>query len=276
MNKQKILLIFLVFNLICIPISTIKAYTNMDENPYLECVTYNIWDLNNSISERLHQVVFKSPDTFYISGEYILNEDVFLIRFNESQTSLEEFNCSVFEWGGDNQDYFGKSIIDSSGDIYITGSTFSFGAGERDIFLTKINKLGQSLWNRTWGYSSVDAINSDFGGIALDSEENVYVTGLTMQPGIISNVVILKYDPFGIQLWNRTWGIENQDNKPKEIYIDEDDQIYISGVSYGASSSHFLLMYDKIGNKIWETSWVVPMGLAPSLLNSFLFTEENI
>ena len=82
--------------------------------------------------------------------------------------------------------------------------------------------------------------------------------------------------PFGEQLWNRTWGTKNQDDKPKEIHIDEDDQIYISGVSYGVSSKHFLLKYDRLGNKTWETSWGVPMGLAPSYLEDLLFTGENI
>jgi len=275
MKKHWITPIFIIFTIFCMTISTTKAYSNVKENTALKCIAYNIWDLNNSEQEFFGQLIFEWPDTFYIGGEY-LHDDVFLVRFNESQTSLEELNLSVYEWGGNNTDYFGKADIDSSGDIYITGSTLSFGAGNRDIFITKMDESGQSLWNRTWGYSYVDVIDSDFGGLAIDSEDNAYIAGVTAQSGISANVCLVKYDPFGEQLWNRTWGTENQEDRPKEIHIDEDDQIYISGVSYGVSSKHFLLKYDKLGNKTWETSWGVPMGLSPSYLEDFLFTGENI
>ena len=161
MKKQRIIISSLIFIIFCITISNVEAYTNMLESPNIECISYNIWGFNNSRADGLRQVNFESPDTFYMVGVYIPCEDVFLVKFNESETSLEELNCSLYEWGGANLEDFGEFVIDSTDNIYITGFTSSFGAGDNDIFLTKLDKSGQSLWNRTWGYSDFDAIDSE-------------------------------------------------------------------------------------------------------------------
>ena len=91
--------------------------------------------------------------------------------------------------GGSGDDYGHGIALDSTGDVYVTGSTTSTdfptmnplqtangGAGKADSFVTKINATGSALIYSTYLGGSGD----DYGsGIALDSAGNAYVTGYT-------------------------------------------------------------------------------------------------
>jgi len=275
MKKQTSALILLILLTFSITISSIRAYSTVNEDPKLKCISYNFWNPNNTGWETFYQVDIKTPDTFYIAGETSEDlGDIFLMEFNESQTSLEELNCSLYEWGGGNLEDFGGFAIDPQNNIYITGNTYSFGAGNSDIFLTKMDKYGQSLWNRTWGTADYEAIDSEFGGIVIDSEENVYITGFSIEPGISEEVCIIKYAPSGAQLWNRTWKTGDVQNRPMHMIIDVNDNIYIAGTSF---FHNFLLCYDKLGNLEWETSWEVPFGFGlNSYVNDLLLSGGNV
>jgi Big-like domain-containing protein/beta-propeller repeat-containing protein len=90
--------------------------------------------------------------------------------------------------GGSSQDY-GRSItVDSAGNAYVTGNTNStnfptmnplqptYGGGNSDAFVTKLNPSGSSLVYSTYFGGSL----ADFGfGIAVDSSGYAYVTGDT-------------------------------------------------------------------------------------------------
>ena len=94
--------------------------------------------------------------------------DIFIAKFNSSGT--QQWNTT---WGGDDEDYGNDITLDNSGNIYITGSTYSFGVGYGDVFIAKYNNSGTLLWDTTWGGGSVDQGH----GIALDSSSNIYITG---------------------------------------------------------------------------------------------------
>ena len=56
-------------------------------------------------------------------------------------------------WGGVGDDSGLTVVVDSSENIYLSGSTTNFGTGGEDVALIKYNNLGEQQWNRSWGES---------------------------------------------------------------------------------------------------------------------------
>jgi hypothetical protein len=115
------------------------------------------------------------------------NGDVFVMKLNSSATSI---TYSTFLGGSDIDATFnGGLAIDSSGNAYITGATFSTSfpgvsgsslqaanAGGIDGFITRINAAGTAIdWSTFLGGTSDDIVI----GAALDGSGNIYVTGWT-------------------------------------------------------------------------------------------------
>ena len=92
--------------------------------------------------------------------------------------------------GGAGDDYAYGIAVDSSGNAYVIGCTnsinfptipgafqTSYGGGNYDAFITKLNAAGSALVYSTYlGGSSEDGA---FNGIAVDASGNAYVTGYT-------------------------------------------------------------------------------------------------
>ena len=78
--------------------------------------------------------------------------DVYLIKTDASGDTLW-----TRTYGGPDGDR-GHSVQQTAdGGYIIAGSTNSFGAGRRDVYLIKTNAQGDTLWTRTYGGSDDDA-----------------------------------------------------------------------------------------------------------------------
>jgi uncharacterized delta-60 repeat protein len=176
-------------------------------------------------------------------------DDAILVKYDKYGT----YQWSA-TWGGADDDSGEDLIIDSAKRTYITGFTESFGKGGCDAFLIKFDSSGLQLWNRTWGGSS-----HDFGrGIASDPAGNVYIAGDSLSFGAGSkDMILVKYDQHGIQIWNKTWGGPNHD-AGRGIAIDSDGNVYIVGETSsfgGAGTSAFLTKYNSMGTQIWNLTF---------------------
>jgi hypothetical protein len=184
-------------------------------------------------------------DTSY-NGVYC---DVFVSKLNASGTALV---YSTY-LGGGSSDVGSDIAIDSSGNTYITGYTYSDfpttpGAfdtsynGPEDVFVSKLNASGTVLvystylgaWDRDYGY-----------GIAVDSSGNAYITGFTWSsnfpttPGAfdisldgLSNVFVTKLNASGTALVYSTY-LGGGDDEGHDIAIDGLGNAYITGYTRG-------------------------------------------
>jgi uncharacterized delta-60 repeat protein len=145
--------------------------------------------------------------------------DVLLVKYNSSGD--QQWNAT---WGGSGYEQANGAAADPSGNVYVGGYTYSFGAGDLDAFLVKYDSSGNQLWNTTWGGASYD---SGYG-VTTDSAGNVYMAGYAGSFG--SNALLLEYDPSGNQVWNRTWGAVS--TWGFDVAIDSSGKIYMSGYGY--------------------------------------------
>jgi hypothetical protein len=155
--------------------------------------------------------------------------------------------------GGSRSDLGTSIAVDADGNAYVTGSSqssdfptsagafqTSFGGGNADAFVTKLNPTGSAIVYSTYlGGSGLDAARR----IAVDAAGNAYVVGPTgssdfpTTPGALqttfgggySDAFVTKLDPTGSALVYSTYlGGTNQDDG-SGISVDADGNAYVTG-----------------------------------------------
>jgi hypothetical protein len=130
-----------------------------------------IWNAADDHDE-LTAIHFDSSDNIYLTGWTGVRSycNVTLIKINDQGTYQWKRS-----WGGSSVDEPCLLVSDSVDNVYVAGETRSFGAGLYDIFLIKYNSTGDFLGEYIWGGNAMETLNM----IALDSFENLYLTGKT-------------------------------------------------------------------------------------------------
>ena len=134
--------------------------------------------------------------------------------------------------GSDDDEPYGIAV-DSEHSVYVTGWAESHGFGGRDASIAKYDLFGVLQWQRTLGGAS----SEEGRGIAVDSSDNVYITGQS-----VGNCIIAKYDKSGSIQWQRILGGSAQGYG---IAIDSLDNVYICGNA--ASNGILIAKYDSSG-----------------------------
>jgi len=145
---------------------------------------------------------------------------------------------------------FGYGVVtDSSNNIYIVGSTQTFGGEDYDVFLQKYDQSCNLLYTRQWGGAGNDIPR----GIAVDTSDNVYITGYTNSfANGQTQIFLLKYDSLGELQFSVTWGGIRNDYG-MGVAVDPLGNVYVVGTTstlgYGNGATNALLLkYDSFGN----------------------------
>jgi len=177
------------------------------------------------------------------------NTDIFLLKYNSDGNLL--WNKTS---GGAHFDNGYGIVLDDLSNVFITGSTRSYGPSDEDVILLKYNSDGNLLWYKTWG----GTFHEGGRGIALDGSGNLFITGITdkYEQGV-DDVFVLKYDSKGNLLWNETWGGDS-DDRGYGIVVDGSENVILTGSTYsygGGWPDVLLLKYDSEGNLLWDKTW---------------------
>ncbi len=201
-----------------------------------------------------------------------------------------------FQWaksiGGEAIDQAEMIKVDQEENVYVVGffmNTVDFdkgpmvyeltASGESDIFILKLDKLGNFIWARSMGGVKLDSPYS----MDLDSDGNIYIVGeyadsVDFDPGPKayflkstgnSDAFIVKLNKNGQFVWAKSWGGLFFDSA-SSICVDPSGNILIAGafvstvdfdsgpgvfnlISYGFSDG-FITKIDPHGNFIWAKS----------------------
>jgi hypothetical protein len=177
-----------------------------------------------------------------------VGSQIVLLKYDSSGNLL--FQRTV----GGTQNSYGTGVgVDSGGDVYVTGYTYSLGPtpGISAVILLKYDPSGNILFQTTWGGKQNDAATA----IAIDIDGNVYVTGYTksysLTPGVPS-AFLLKFDQSGNLLFQRVWG-GNRGEFAYGVAVDAAENAYVTGYTYSfgpnsQGANFFILKYDISGN----------------------------
>ncbi len=180
------------------------------------------------------------------------SSDVFIAKLNPAGNGLV---YSTYLGGSD----FDQSLdhaLDSTGNSYVTGDTFSANfpirngfrataAGDSDVFVTKLNAAGNALIYSTY----LGGGNADLGrGIAVNETGNAYITGQTYSTnfptrnprqatrGGDSDVFVTQLGPLGNTLVYSTYLGGRAADLGLDIVVDGNGSAYVAGTT---SSNNF-------------------------------------
>jgi len=138
--------------------------------------------------------------------------------------------------GSDDDEPYGIAV-DSENSVYVTGFSESHGFGDKDALIAKFDSLGTLQWQTTLGGSAGDRGR----GIAVDSSDNIYITGESSTNGLIA-----KYSSSGSLLWQRV--LIGGTTAGYSVAVDSSDNVYICGrTTSGAGAPLFIAKYDSSG-----------------------------
>jgi hypothetical protein len=192
--------------------------------------------------------------------------------------------------GGSNTDEGMAIACDQSGNIYVTGhfqgivdldpgpDTADFtSSGNYDIFLIKLNSVGQLIWARQMGGGSID----DPAAIALDANANIYLTGyfsnsadfnpdpvqtFTLTSAGGQDIFISKIDSSGNFIWAGNMGGTSSE-RGLSVATDISGNVFATGyfsntadfdpgnnvfnLTSNGSTDIFIVKLDNAGNFVW-------------------------
>ncbi len=178
--------------------------------------------------------------------------DAFLAKFSGSGSLLW-----ATYFGGNDQDGGNGVTVDKSGNVYLTGITYSSNgiatagayktySSRVDAFLAKFSGAGKLAWATYYGGTYNNGTFSTSGargnGVCTDATGNVYMTGWTVGGNIITSgayqtsvgggqdAFLAKFSSSGSLNWATFYGGKGTDNG-NGVSIDANSNIYMAGTT---------------------------------------------
>ena len=145
-----------------------------------------------------------------------------------------------------------KCIIQTLDSGYVVaGSTSGFGDGMSDVYLTKISKTGNVIWQQAIGGAGVEKGNS----VIQTPDSGFAVVGYTNSSGNGGyDVYLVRTDKNGKVLWAKTYGGTDWDFGNSIIRTKNGDYV-IAGSTYSYGNGNedvYLVKTDSTGKQLWD------------------------
>jgi uncharacterized delta-60 repeat protein len=154
-------------------------------------------------------------------------------------------------YNGSNYDEADSVQQTADGGYIVAGYTYSFGAGNDDVWVLKLNATGGTEWQKSYGGSGYDGARS----VQQTSDGGYVVAGFTSSFGVSSDDIwILKLNSTGGVDWQKTYGGSDSD----EAYCVQqtsDGGIIVAGhtYSYGVGNNDiWVLKLNSTGGVDWQ------------------------
>ncbi|HHH49531.1 MAG TPA: hypothetical protein ENK52_00980 [Saprospiraceae bacterium] len=178
-------------------------------------------------------------------------KNLILLFFYLSIHSLFAQNPKIIwekTFGGTKNDQAQKIILCSDNNYLLIGYTQAENRYDLDLWISKINTNGTTLWEKTFGNEQLE-----MGYDAVeDTEGNFFISGIKGTTHHSNQIWLLKVDQNGKLIWEKEFGGSNSDIG-KSILLTKESHILIGGSLEGeitAFNHAYRLVLDKDGHQL--------------------------
>ncbi|MBI5035397.1 MAG: hypothetical protein HZB51_33135 [Chloroflexi bacterium] len=169
--------------------------------------------------------------------------------------------------GGGSTDTGSSVAPTNDGGYIVAGRTKSFGAGNRDVWLLKLDNLGNITWQKTFGGIGEEGnpriIPTTDGGYIFAADTASSGAGLT-------DIWVVKLDSSGNITWQKTYGGTGDDLRGT-IIPTSDNGYVVTGSLAGVA---WLIKLDSSGTATWQKTYSVA-GVNQSQITSLVQTGDE-
>ena len=184
-------------------------------------------------------IVQNSSGEYYICGQTNSsgagNYDVYVIKLNGGGNLIW-----TNTYGGTQADYGKSLVMTAAGDVVITGTTSSSGAGGSDFYLLKINSSGVLQWSKTFGTTGTE----DAFAMQLVHDGGFVLSGKTSGYSINRGYAV-RTNPNGDSIWTKAFDIGTLGGASLNGVCELTNQTNFVFAGYGKSFSYGNLVHVK-------------------------------
>jgi uncharacterized delta-60 repeat protein len=153
-------------------------------------------------------------------------------------------------------------VLDGSGNILVTGYSYT-NYNDANYITIKYSGAGVPLWiNRYDGPGTNDARGY---AVAVDSGENVYVTGYSIDTNGFSDCATIKYSGAGLALWTNFYnGPSDGPDVADAVAVDSAGNCFVTGYSGNSDNGragavdYLTIAYSGAGTALWTNRYNGP------------------
>lgn len=205
--------------------------------------------------DEANSIKLDNAGNVYVSG-FIKNSgtssDISIIKFNAA--GVQQWSI-IYDGIAHESDKSFNMHVDGTGNVYLTGKTDVDATWQLndEVFTAKYSTAGALLWSKT--YTGVGSGLDKGQFIHVSAAGNVYVVGKLQSAGN-DNVLAIKYNSAGTQLWAMNVDISGGNDKVNDFALDANENLIICGSAETSlnSTDHncFILLINSAGVLQWQ------------------------
>lgn len=216
--------------------------------------------------DRATAVAVDDSSYVYVTGLTDVNanpliEDynVITLKYNSSGTQqwLKTFNGSA-----NSNDYSDGIAVNSTGDVFVNGTTASLTKGD-DYLLLKYNSAGTLQYAKALDGGATG--NDDGACMALSADQPV-LSGGAFVTTTNMNVVTLKYNATADSVWVKSFdGSGDNNDVANKLVLDAGGNSYVAGYTVNLREDHnfYVALVNGSGTNIWSQQITGTSGVSP-------------
>jgi hypothetical protein len=204
--------------------------------PYVELTTIKygstgnqIWKTSQAPLPQESKVQIEGAALDSANNIYLVSDWTDLVYVTSKSASNGTVVWTAYDPTGNGGSVAHGIALDSLGNAFVTGADAHYYPNTPyPISTYKIGTNGAYVWANL--YYSVPVASSVGNSIAVDQVNSVYITGYSPGTNFVNDIVTIKYDNNGKQVWvQRYHGPGNGDDAGNAIAVDKNGDVYVTG-----------------------------------------------